>query len=121
MRSLWPTTEEYQGILITIDRRSGMSEDGKPVRQCDLPEPADLHTAFDEAGIEHLDVDDERTVVIYLSAVLEVIVDEGQLTDATAFTVELWEPPADDTTQDGADLLATFVDELRAVIDTTTR
>lgn len=96
-----------------------MPDADTPVRQCTLPDEVDVHNALDDAGIEHLDVDDQRTIVIYLSAVLELIVGEGQLSATTEFAVELWEPPVEETDSDGDELLATFIDELLAVTETT--
>ena len=87
------------------------SEDG-PVQHCTLDEPADLRVALDKAAIEYLDVDDDKTVVIYRSAVFVVEATEGHATNATAFTVELWEPPTDNFEYEPDDLLATFIDEL---------
>ncbi|WP_312622035.1 hypothetical protein [Haloarcula sp. 1CSR25-25] len=89
-----------------------MTSEDEPVQHCTLDEPADLRAALEEAAIEFLDVDDDKTVVIYRSAVLIVRATEGHATNATAFTVELWEPPADDFEYEPDELLTTFIDEL---------
>jgi len=91
---------------------TGMTSEDGPVQRCTLNEPVDLRVALDEAAIEYLDVDDDKTIVIYRSAVLIVRATEGHATNATAFAVELWEPPADDFEYEPDDLLATFIDEL---------
>jgi hypothetical protein len=89
-----------------------MTSEDEPVQHCTLDEPADLRAALEEAAIEFLDVDDDKTVVIYRSAVFVVEATEGHATNATAFTVELWEPPTDNFEYEPDDLLTTFTDEL---------
>lgn len=89
-----------------------MTSEDEPVQHRTLNEPADLRTKLDEAAIEYLEVDDAKTIVIYRSAVLVVKATNGRVTNATAFTVELWEPPADNFEYEPDDLLTSFVDEL---------
>lgn len=55
-------------------------------QRCALRAEADLLAALEEWGIEHLDVDDVRTFVLYHEAVLDLRVDEGTLS-AQAVTV----------------------------------
>lgn len=95
--------------------------DDAPVQHCTLDEPVDLERALAAAGIEHLDADEHRTIVIYQRAILIVIVTEGQTTAARAFDVQLWEPPADEATRNPADLLTAFIDELLATTETSHR
>ena len=89
-----------------------MTSEDEPIQHCTLIESANLRTRLDEAAIEYLEVDDAKTVVIYRSAVLVVKATDGHITKVTAFTVELWEPPADDFEYEPDDLLNSFVDEL---------
>jgi hypothetical protein len=96
-------------------------DENEPVQHCTVDKPADLHTALDTAAIEYLDVDDHRTIVIYQSAILMVTSTDGQATAARAFDVALWEPPADDSARDPADLLTAFNDELVATTDASRR
>lgn len=51
----------------------------------------DIPNALEAAGIEYLDVDDTRTIVIYQSAILMVTATEGDASAAQAFDVALWE------------------------------
>lgn len=88
-------------------------EDG-PVQHCEMSEPVNLLTALAAAGIEHLDVDEHRTIMIYQHAILMVIATEGKATTARVFDVELWESPAHDPNRDPDTLLSAFIDELMA-------
>lgn len=96
-----------------------MTDEAEPTHHCRVVEPVDLFTALDAAGIEHLEIDDQRMVMIYRSAILMLIVTEGRATAACAFNVELWKPPLDDFNRDPNDLLTVFIDELLAVTGTT--
>ncbi|WP_240471193.1 hypothetical protein [Halorubrum tropicale] len=78
----------------------------------------DIPTALEAAAIEYLDVDDQRTIVIYQHAILMVIASEGQATETREFTVELWEEPPDGFPRDPDDLVTAFLDELLATTDT---
>ena len=55
------------------------------------------------------------------SAILMLIVTEGQATAAREFGVELWKPPLHDPDRDSDDLPTVFGDELLATTDTTRR
>jgi hypothetical protein len=89
-----------------------MTSEDESVQHRTLHEPADLRAALDETGIEYLDVDAHKTIVIYQGAVLVVIATDGRATEATAFTVELWEPPADGIEREADELLTAFVDRV---------
>lgn len=95
--------------------------DDAPVQHCTVDARVDLERALAAAGIEYLDVDEHRTIVIYQRAILIVIATEGQTTTARAFDVELWEPPADEATRNPDDLLTAFIDELLATTETSHR
>ncbi|MFC7157765.1 hypothetical protein ACFQPA_20280 [Halomarina halobia] len=86
----------------------------EPVQHCEVATPIDLEGALSRAGIEHLEVDEQRTVVIYQTAILMLIVTEGEPTATQRFDVELWKEPADAPDHDPEDLLSTFLDELLA-------
>ncbi|WP_114579167.1 hypothetical protein [Saliphagus sp. LR7] len=82
-----------------------------------LDEPLNLRAALESAAIEFLDVDEDRTVVIYQQAILMVTATEGSATTAQAIDVELWEPPAGGSADDHETILAGFVEELLAAVD----
>ncbi|MBX0297076.1 hypothetical protein [Haloarcula nitratireducens] len=91
-----------------------MTDDDPPVRHCTLPEPTDIKDTLERVGIEHLDVDDERTVVIYQQAILKVTATDGQIAAAQEVDVELWEAAPGSTAADQDSLLTAFADELGA-------
>jgi len=94
-----------------------MTDEDAPVQHCTLDEPVDIPAAFEAAAIEYLDVDDQRTIVIYQQAILMVIAIEGRATAAREFTVELWEEPPDGLPRDPDDLVTAFLNELLAPTD----
>jgi hypothetical protein len=94
-----------------------MGDDEEPVQHCQLDAPVDIPQTLAAAGIEYLDVDDTRTVVIYRSGILMVTATDGHASAARAFDVELWEPPMEDTNRDPADFFTTFIDEVVATTD----
>jgi hypothetical protein len=96
-----------------------MVSDNDPVQQCTVAEPVDLRAALEKAAIEHLDVDDQRTIIIYQQAILMAIATEEQATATREFNVEFWKKPPDNPTRDPDDLLTAFIDELLATTDTT--
>lgn len=98
-----------------------MTGEDEPVQRCSLAELTDLITALDAAAIEHLAVDEHRTIVIYQSAILMVNATEGRATAAREFAIELWNSPAHDPDRDPDELLSAFIDELLATTDTTRR
>lgn len=74
--------------------------------------PVDLLATFDYLGIDAPTVDETRAFVVYRSAVFELNVTKGKLSNATAIAVEVWDfgelPPETEP----ADLLAEFVTEI---------
>ena len=96
-----------------------MTDEDEPTHHCRVGEQVDLFTALDRAGIEHLEVDAKRVVVIYRTAILMLIVTEGRATAVRSFDVELWKSPLDHPSRDPDDLLTAFIDELLATTDTT--
>ena len=91
-----------------------MSED-EPAKHCELAEQVNLLAALKSTVIEHLDVDTHRVIAIYQSAVLMIIVTEGQITSATAIDVEIWSPPPYDPDYEPSEILSMFIDCLPAV------
>ncbi|WP_066419090.1 hypothetical protein [Halorubrum aethiopicum] len=94
-----------------------MTDENEPVQHYTVDEPVNLPAALEAAAIEYLDVDDQRTIVIYQQAILMVIASKGQATEAWEFTVELWEEPPDGLPRDPDDLITAFLDELLATTD----
>lgn len=93
----------------------------EPVQQCTLAEPVDLRAALETAAIEHLGVDEYRTIVIYQQTILMVIATEGEATAAREFDVELWKDSPDHPDRDSEELLTAFIDELVATTATVRR
>ena len=98
-----------------------MTDEEKPAQHYTVTEPVDVRTALAAAGIEYLDVDEQRTIVIYQQAILMVIATEGQVTTAREFDVELWNEPQNDPDRDPESLFAAFIDELLAMTETSHR
>lgn len=94
-----------------------MGGEDEPVQHCTLGESVDLLEALAAAEIEHLDVDELRTIVIYRQSILMVIATAGQATAAREFDVEFWKESPDDPDQDPEEILAAFIDELVAITD----
>ncbi|MFC6837557.1 hypothetical protein [Halomarina ordinaria] len=95
-----------------------MAGEDEPVQHCTLTESVDLLEALATAEIEHLDVDEHRTIVIYRQSILMVIATEGQATATREFDVEFWKESPEDPAQNPEQILAAFIDELVAVTDT---
>ncbi|WP_135305634.1 hypothetical protein [Haloarcula amylovorans] len=95
-----------------------MTDDETPVHHYTLPEPTNLRDTLERAGIEHLDVDDERIVVIYQQAILMVTATDGQVTATQELDVELWEAAPRSTAPDPEAVLTSFTDELAAATGT---
>lgn len=95
-----------------------MTGEDESVQHCTLAESVNLLEALAAAEIEHLDVDEHRTIVIYRKSILMVIATAGQATAAREFDVEFWKESPDDPEQDPEEILAAFIDELVAITDT---
>lgn len=98
-----------------------MTADDEPVQHCQLAAEADLLAALDATAIEHLEVDESRTGIIYQSAILTLTVTDGQMSEAREFDVELLDPPVREPDRDLDDLLTAFLDELVMATDTERR
>jgi len=91
------------------------------VVHCALADATDLLAGLEAAHIEYLDVDDERTIVIYQSAILMVVATDGDATAAEAFNVELWEPPLRERSREPEGVLQDFIEEFVTTLPTTQR
>lgn len=109
------------GILGRHHRTNDRMEDADPTVHCTLTSAVDLLAGLESAHIEHLDVDAERVIVIYQSAILMVVATEGDATAARAFDVELWEPPIYGHDRDAEDILQTFIEEFTSILPATRR
>jgi hypothetical protein len=87
------------------------------VRQYELASVIDLREALTAAAIDFLDVDNERTIVIYQSAIIMLTATDGTATAARAIDAELWEPPAEEIGHEPAELLTILVEELLTMTD----
>ncbi|MBX0298245.1 hypothetical protein [Haloarcula nitratireducens] len=95
-----------------------MTADETTVHHGTLPKPTNLRDTLERAGIEYLDVDEERIVVIYQQAILMVTATDGQVTATQELDVELWEAAPGTVEQEPETLLTAFCDELVAATDT---
>lgn len=98
-----------------------MTDDETPVEHYAVAEAVNLRTALSRAGIEYLDVDEQRTIVIYQQAILMVVTTEGSATTAQEFDVEFWKESPTDPDRDPGSLFTAFIDELIATTETTRR
>ncbi|MCD2201067.1 hypothetical protein LPA44_14355 [Halobacterium sp. KA-4] len=89
-----------------------MAEEAGSTVHCEFEQPCDLLGILDDLEIEYLDVDAERTIAIYQSAILMLIVNEGDFEAVRRLEVELQEPPVHETTAGPGELLETFLDEI---------
>lgn len=98
-----------------------MADSDDPTQRCRLSEPVDVRAALNAVEIEHLEVDADRTVVIFQNAVLMLYVIDGRVTETHAFEIELWNPPARESDRDPQEVLTAFIDALVRATDTTRR
>jgi len=62
-------------------------------------EPVDLFQAISRSGIEHLEINPERIVLLFADEVVLIQVLEGTLTAAQELEIQFWETPRS-TTED---------------------
>jgi hypothetical protein len=62
------------------------------------PEPVDLFQAISRSGIEHLEINPERIVLLFTDEVVLIQVIEGTLTAAEEIEAQFWETPRSTTT-----------------------
>lgn len=98
-----------------------MPSDEPVVTQWEVDGALDLLAAFDAQLLDHLVVDDARTIVLYRDAILDVSVGEGDLSTARAVTVTLqgFSRRVRDPEPDA--VLAAFCEEVVATTDTDRR
>lgn len=96
-----------------------MNDEGWSAVEYQFTEPADLFTAFEQARIEHLEVSDERTIVIYSRTIFDLEVDDGSLANAQLVTVEVFDVSSDRSATSNPDPVAlteSLIDELAVTI-----
>jgi hypothetical protein len=97
-----------------------MGEDD-PVQRCTMDEPANLRTSLERAGIEFLDIDEQRTVVIFQQAIFILTATKGEITATREFEARLWKEPIDEPNRDPEQLLNALVNALLATADSVPR
>jgi len=78
----------------------------------EFEQPCNLLAVLDDLGIEYLDVDAERTIAIYQSAILMLAVSDGDFEAVSSLDIELREPPVHETIAGPDELLDTFLEEV---------
>jgi len=95
-----------------------MTDDSAEVsRHCVFDSVVDVLAALETTAIEYLEVDDQRAIVIYQSAIFMLTATEGEITGAETLDVEVWEPPANEIALDSTELLAALVEEVLTMTD----
>lgn len=94
-----------------------MMSDDPPARHWTWDEVTDLEHVLDQRGIEHLDVNESRTFVLYRNAILNLVVTDGELAAARAVTVECWEASQRSTDPGPEEVLTVFCEKVRATPD----
>lgn len=89
-----------------------MADETGSTVHCEFEQPCNLLAVLDDLGIEYLDVDAERTIAIYQSAILMLVVRNGDFEDVSSLEVEIREPPVHETTAGSDKLLDTFLEEV---------
>lgn len=96
-----------------------MTNEEWPAVQYQFTELADLFAAFEQTGIEHLEVSNERTIVIYSRTIFDLEVDNGSLADAQLVTVDVFDVSSEGATTDNSDPVALtepLIEELAVTI-----
>ncbi|WP_066384659.1 hypothetical protein [Halalkalicoccus paucihalophilus] len=96
-----------------------MSDETQSAVHYRFDESVDLLTAFEQARIEHLEVSNERTIVIYSRTIFDFEVDDGGLADARLVTVEVFDVSPDYSVTDAPDpvtLTEPLIEELAVTI-----
>lgn len=94
-----------------------MLSDDPPARHWEWVEVTDLEYVLDQRGIEHLDVNESRTFVLYRKAILNLVVTDGELAAAHAVIVECWEVSQRSTDPAPEEVLTAFCEEVEAPPD----
>jgi hypothetical protein len=78
-----------------------------------LDEPLDLLATLDQAGIEHVEVSAERTIIIYNRTIFNCEVDEGRLHEAQRILLEVFDQSPDlPSSTDSSELVENLVNEI---------
>lgn len=73
----------------------------------------DVLTTLDTLGIEHLEVSNERTIIIYDRTIIDCEVADGQLHDARTVAVDVFELPPDmNADADRLALIESLIEEI---------
>ncbi len=70
-----------------------MGADEQPTGDYRFDDPIDVLTTLDSLGIEHLEVSNERTIIIYDRTIINCEVIDGQLHDTRTVSVEVFDLP----------------------------
>lgn len=90
-----------------------MDTDEEPPSKYQFNQPIDILTTLDTVGIEHLEVSNERTIIIYDRAIIDVEVTDGRLHTAWAIIVDVFEPPPDmNASADSLALVESLIEEI---------
>ncbi|MCD2201554.1 hypothetical protein LPA44_16945 [Halobacterium sp. KA-4] len=89
-----------------------MADETGSTVHCEFEQPCNLLAVLDDLGIEYLDVDAERTIAIYQSAILMLAVSDGDFEAVSSLDIELREPPVHETIAGPGELLDTFLEEV---------
>lgn len=96
-----------------------MSEKEQPAVRYQFSDTVNVLAAFDRAGIEHLEVSNERTIVIYSRTIFDFEVDDGSLADVPFITVDVFDVSPDRTATGDPDPVAlteSVINELAVTI-----
>ncbi|NKE38108.1 hypothetical protein GWG54_20475 [Natronococcus sp. JC468] len=78
--------------------------------------PVDLLSTLEALNIQYLDIDEIRTLVIYQTAILNLVVLDGELSAASRVELEVYEDPRQDFSLESDEkektVLASFLDQL---------
>ncbi len=96
-------------------------DDNEIVRSYEFASGVDIPTMLEAVGIESLDVDEHRIVILYRSAIFICTVTEGTVEAAHTVDIELWEPPRNNIGREPPELFEDFVTELPQSTDSSLR
>ncbi|MFD1588495.1 hypothetical protein ACFR9U_16070 [Halorientalis brevis] len=84
-----------------------------------LSDDVNIPSAFEAAGIEYLDVDNERLIAIFRGAVLRVAAVDGEITSTATVELTVFElPPTIDDTDEATIIIQDVIDQVTAVSGT---
>lgn len=93
-----------------------MTTDGKLPFKYQFDQPIDVLTAFDTLEIEHLEVSNERTIVIYNRTIFDIEVANGRLDNTRTLIVDVFELPPDmDAVGDPLPLVEGLIEEIATI------